>query len=114
MNTITSEEFITKRKHAKYRASTHNHPKVLLEHNIPVPTTKRGGARVWDHFYPFESMAPGDSFWVESSSNCTSGAVTQFAKKSGWKFITRAQSKDGVPNRICANSKRGTRVWRVA
>lgn len=100
-----------------------NHPLIPeIVSNIPPPIELRGGLRKMDHYYPFERMqAPRmvdgewiyDSFWVPSSTGCTPGAVTKFAKKSGWRFTTRGETKDGNPNKTATKSLRGTRVWRI-
>lgn len=92
-------------------------PKIISTR--PIPVEARGGLRKFDHFYPFESMNTGDSFWVPSPTGCTPGAVAKFAKKSEWKFVTRAQAEDGTPNSKISGvrargKKRGTRVWRIA
>lgn len=92
-----------------------NHPDIpVIESGVPLPVERRGGVRKFDHFYPFENMGVGDSFWVPSTTYCTAGAVTRFAKRTGWKFVTRAQTRDGKPNKGAGKAKRGTRVWRVA
>lgn len=92
-----------------------NHPTVpQIEHGVPPPVEARGGVRKYDHFYPFERMLVGDSFWVSATSSCTAGAVTKFAKRTGWRFVTRGQTQDGTVNRLATKSLRGTRVWRTA
>lgn len=97
------------------RQATVNHPAPpVIDRHIPPPLEYRGGERWFDHFYPFEQMLPGDSFWVSSDTGCTPGAVTKFARRTGWKFMTRAQSRDGVPNGKVSRRERGTRVWRIA
>jgi hypothetical protein len=113
---MNSRKYIIARKAARVLqvANHKEQPKVVYDILPPVET--RGGVRKYDHFYPFEDMKPGGSFWVESSSRCTLGAVTKFAKKTGWKFMTRAQTEDGRANnevRESKNVKRGTRVWRL-
>lgn len=109
------DRYLQQRKKAKVLAVP-NHPETpKIDHHIPPPVEARGGVRKFDHFYPFEEMKPGDSFWVPSQTYCTAGAVTKFAAKSGWKFISRGQSQDGKANSQVGNkSKRGTRVWRVS
>lgn len=108
-------EYLEHRKKSR-RIKVPNHPdSPKIVSDIPIPAESRGGLRKFDHYYPFEDMKPGDSFWVPSTSYCTGGAVTKFAKKSGWKFVTRGQSEDGVQNKKVSNNKlRGTRVWRIA
>lgn len=111
---ITTSTYIEERQ-ASRRLKVPNHPSPPeIDHNIPIPTEARGGTRKYDHFYPFEQMQPGDSFWVPSTTQCTSGAITKFSKKSGWKFTSRAQTKDGCSNKQVSRGKRGTRVWRVS
>ncbi len=99
---------------------TQNHRKKppQIEHNIPLPAgfkKTRGGARNFSHYYPFEEMQPRDSFWVEGKSNgCTCGAVSRFMKRTGWRLITRSQTKDGRPNKEEPDQrKHGIRVWRI-
>lgn len=102
-------------RRAAPRMQVPNHPEApVIVSNIPVPGEARGGLRKFDHYYPFEDMKPGDSFWVPSATQCTAGAVTKFAKKSGWKFISRAQALDGRKNTEVGKAHRGTRVWRTA
>lgn len=108
-----SASYLKARKSAK-RLQVPNHPsRPRVVYSIPLPIENRGGTRKFDHFYPFEEMRVGGSFWVPSSSHCTSGAVTRFSKRTGWKFVTRAQSKDGRPNTQVSMDQRGIRVWRV-
>jgi hypothetical protein len=111
-------DYITSRKSAR-RIKVPNHPdQPVIEHKLfPIPIEKRGGSRPrrFDHFYPLEEMEVGDSFWVPADTTCTSGALTKFAKRTGWKFTYRAQTQDGKPNdRVRKDTnKRGTRVWRI-
>lgn len=108
-----AETYLAKRKNAKrIRPQSHEVKPPEIEHGIPPPKETRGGARNFSHFYPFEEMKVGDSFWVGGETMCTRGAVTDFAKRSGWKFVCRAQTKDGKPN-AGQGGGRGTRVWRV-
>lgn len=94
-----------------------HHPKAPeIEKGIPVPTQTRGGTRRFDSFYPLEQMQPGNSFWVPSETGCTLGAVSKFARKSGWKFVTRGQTKEGQKNSEVSGKRkglRGIRVWRT-
>lgn len=101
-------------RHLAKKLKVPNHPRQPeIVYNIPAPVEARGGTRKFDHFYPFEKMKVGASFWVPSHTNCTAGAVTKFAKKSGWKFISRGQSQDGRANNEVSAKDRGTRVWRI-
>lgn len=112
----TVNEYITRRKSARLLVVPNHPERPRIVSHIPVPVQTRGGARKWDNFYPFQDMKPGDSFWVPSETNCTGGAVTKFAKKSGWKFVTRGVTEDGRKNgEVSGKVKglRGTRVWRV-
>lgn len=107
-------DFIEARK-ASRRMQVANHPvaPTMDSPARPIPVETRGGLRKYDHFYPFEEMAVGDSFWVPSDTGCTPGAVTKFAKKSGWRFVTSAQTFDGISNTTAPRKMRGTRVWRI-
>lgn len=110
------QNYIARRKAAK-RVAAENHPEPpRIVSNIPIPVETRGGARAerYRHFYPFEDMKVGDSFWVPSGTQCTAGAITKFAKKSGWKFTQRGQAEDGRRNKSVGAAQRGTRVWRTA
>lgn len=113
----SQDQYIGARKVAK-PLHVANHPdQPRIDHDRPIPVEARGGLRKYDHFYPFEQMQPGDSFWVPAESNCTAGAVTKFAAKSGWSFTSRAETQDGRPNSTVGSSKkglRGRRVWRVS
>ena len=110
---IEEKDYVSARRESR-RIRVPNHPKTPeIEKNIPLPVEARGGLRKFDHYYPFEEMLPGDSFWVPSSTEYTAGAVTKFARKSGWKFVTRGQGKDGEKNSELGKGSRGTRVWRV-
>lgn len=114
---MNEKQYIKARKKAS-RLEVPNHPEPpQIVSNIPVPEETRGGSRHHTHYYPFEEMKPGDSFWVPANSHCTLGAVTKFAKKSGWKFVTRAQGICGKKNgELCGKTLdlRGTRVWRTS
>lgn len=112
---MISKVYIAKRKAAK-RLEVPNHPeppRVISDR--PIPVEARGGTRKFTHFYPFEEMKPGDSFWVPSGTQCTAGAISKFAKKSGWRFTSRGQAEDGRANGQISGTRaeRGTRVWRV-
>ena len=64
------------------RLKVPNHPaRIEIVSNIPVPVEARGGVRKFDHYYPFEDMGPGDSFWVPSATQCTAGARNEVCKK---------------------------------
>ena len=120
MHVSSPRQYIAARKASK-RIIAQHHPDVpVIVSDRPIPVETRGGLRKFDHFYPFEEMKPGDSFWVPthgSTSICTKGAVSRFAKKSGWKFITRSQSEDGRANSLICNHSRpkyaGIRIWRI-
>lgn len=115
LDQVSMGDFLTKRKEGK-KVKPVAHPQATpeIDHDVPVPVELRGGSRNFSHFYPFEEMAVGDSFWVQADSNCTSGACSKFAKKTGWGFVTRSQTKDGKRNRKRNGTGRnGTRVWRV-
>lgn len=84
-----------------------------VETGVPLPIEARGGTRKFDHRLPFENMLVGDSFWVKGGGKNVNSAVTKFAKKSGWKFVTRGQGQDGTANVKLSNKLRGTRVWRT-
>lgn len=88
---------------------------VEIEQGVPIPVETRGGVHVanFDHFYPFEDMKVGDSFWVADGLAAVRPATTKFAAKSGWKFLTRAQSREGKKAMNTPHSKRGVRVWRT-
>ena len=107
-------EYVESRKNARLLVVPNHPDRPEIVSNIPIPLEKRGGVRKYDHFYPFEDMKVGDSFWVPSTTYCTLGAITKFSKKTGWKFSTRAQSKDGLSNNKVAVEKRGVRVWRIS
>lgn len=112
---VERTKYLKERKTAKLLlVPNHPEPPVIVS-NIPIPVEARGGTRKFDHFYPFELMKPGDSFWVQSGTQCTAGAVTKFAKRTGWRFVSRGQTEDGVPNiKATNNRKRGTRIWRIS
>lgn len=112
--TVTEDYLVSRRKSRVL--SVPNHPqRPEIEHGIPVPLERRGGVRKFDHFYPFEDMKPGDSFWVPGETYCTAGAITKFSKRTGWKFVSRRQTKEGLSSaEIKNNRKLGTRVWRVS
>lgn len=110
---ISSEAFVEARKKARRIPVQHHPEEPEIVYDVPIPIERRGGLRKFDHYYPFEEMKVGASFWVPSDTGCTPGAVTKFAKKSGWRFRTRAQSKDGRSNNQVDVDQRGTRVWRI-
>ncbi len=116
MTTDSSETYLAKRRSAK-RHGTVNHPEPpKIERGVPLPVEARGGTRPrrYDHLYPFEDMRVGDSFWVPAGEwNCTSGAMTKFARRTGYKFISRGQARDGRANSGVGQGERGTRVWRM-
>ncbi len=114
------ESYILDRKKAR-EMKVSNHPsRPPIDSDRPIPAEARGGVRKHDHFYPFEQMKVGDSFWIASergTKGCTAGAITKFAKKSGWKFTSRAQTEDGRSNKMVSGTRtgiRGTRIWRTA
>lgn len=109
--------YIEERKKSRKLAIANHPERPKIVSSIPAPVEARGGLRKFDHFYPFEDMKPGDSFWVSSETECTAGAVTKFAKKSGWRFVTRGQTEDGRKNADVSGKRkgiRGTRVWRIS
>lgn len=110
---MTVGEFILARKRSDRIQVEHHPASPEIVYDIPAPVEARGGLRKFDHYYPFEEMKPGASFWVPSETGCTPGAVTKFAKRTGWKFATRAQAKDGRANNKVGSKERGTRVWRL-
>lgn len=110
---IRKGSYVERRKASPMLKTDHHPKRPEIVSNIPAPERKIGGARRYDHFYPFEEMRVGDSFWVPGETQCTRGAVTKFAKKSGWRFTVRAESKDGRPWSKVGKEKRGLRVWRL-
>jgi hypothetical protein len=108
--------YIAARKRAKRVAAVNHSAPIKIIYSRPIPVEKRGSMK-FHHFYPFEDMKPGGSFWIQSDEKlmCPRAAVSQFAKKSGWKFITRGQSKDGRPNKeVHRLGERGVRIWRIS
>jgi hypothetical protein len=103
-----------RRKVGLEKACVHGDDPIVIDHDRPPPIERRGGAfNRKAHFYPFEAMRPGDSFWVPGQTKCTNGAVTKFAKRTGWRFTTRAEAQDGRVNSKVSPSLRGIRVWRL-
>ena len=120
MHISSPRQYIAARKASKRTIAQHHPETPIIVSDRPIPVETRGGLRKFDHFYPFEEMKVGDSFWVPlhgSTSACTKGAVTKFAKKSGWQFTTRSQDKAGRANSRIASHMRfklaGIRIWRV-
>lgn len=119
------EKYLEARRSAK-RVKVANHPKPPeITWDFPL-VERRGGARQarFNHFYPLELMPEPRyeitsdtlqyaSFWVKGESRCTAGALTKFARRTGWKFKSRAQAEDGTSNSKVGKAKRGLRVWRV-
>lgn len=114
-------DFLARRRAAKKLQSTDEHgPRPRIERGVPVPAELRGGPRHFAHFYPFEDMEIGDSFWVPGGTTCTNGAAMKFGEKTGWQFRCRAETRDGrrvktVGSRPAPGKphERGTRVWRI-
>lgn len=112
---MSLENYLDVRRKAPVRKTQHHGAKPPeIEKGIPIPQETRGGAHNFSHFYPFEEMEVGDSFWIKGSTGCTKGAVSDFAKKTGRKFTCRSQSKDGRSNKAVGKEHRGLRVWRIA
>lgn len=121
---LSPEQYVRARL-ASRRVSVSNHPdEPELTFTRPAPTkvpgkSSPGGARggfrwcKFDHFYPFEVMLVGQSFWVPSQRGCTHGAVTKFARASGWKFVCSSEGEDGTRNRQLPVEVKGVRVWRI-
>ena len=117
----TPEEYLANRLASGFRPSLKHGdsepPKIESAGQFPIPMkVPRGtGHMNGTHFYPFENMKIGDSFWVSDpeGKRCTAVAVSRFAKKTGWKFLTRCQTEDGRPGSKVKQKYRGTRVWRV-
>lgn len=61
-----------------------------IEKNVSVPDSRR---------YPFPDMKVGDSYYDDDGMNLRS-AAWQFARRHGWKFITRREGE-------------GVRIWRM-
>lgn len=111
-----TNDYIAQRLASRRFSRTEHHPEPpQIDSDRPIPVEARGGLRNGNfiHFYPFERMRVGDSFWVPEGQKCTAGAMHRFAKRSGWTFISRAQAQDGRPIRTVGVAKRGTRVWRT-
>lgn len=125
-----SNEYCQKRQKApRLKPTKHPGPRPLVEKDRPIPVelverqtrrdyskSKLGGARNFSHFYPFEDMEIGDSFWVRCETNCTTGAISKFSKKTGRKFLHRMERKDGKVikrGEKVGKSERGRRVWRI-
>ena len=82
---------------------------VMIDKNIPLPDRPDG-----PNFYPWEDMAPGDSFFVPGAGRgktdrrdgITRQINTGGAKKRypGTLWVQRAVTENGV---------NGTRVWRL-
>jgi hypothetical protein len=70
-------------------------PKIQIDKGVPIPTGYGG------YKYPWESMKPGDSFFVPNKTiKVVSASVAYAREKYGFTF--RCRSIDG-----------GVRVWRV-
>lgn len=115
----TPSDYLEARRQFKEVRATQHHgrrAKPEIEKGIPVPTRGKNAHANGRHFYPFEDMEIGDSFWVPDPAGhtCTKSAITAFASRSGWKFTLRGQAQDGRMNRVVGKkSERGTRVWRI-
>lgn len=105
-------EYLEFRNQAKVRPTVEHGreaPEIEPAGTFPIPPRK-GGANNNTHFYPFERLAVG----VAADTYCTSGAASKFTQRTGWKFICRGQTKDGVLNSKAGPKARGCRVWRTA
>ena len=72
-----------------------------VQKGIPIPEPKSPGARK----YPWNKLAPGGSFFIPRKSvDQVSSAVSNAAKRLGWKFTMRSVIEKKVP---------GVRVWRI-
>lgn len=85
---------------------------ILIEANVPIPASKRGGRR--ESVYPFAELNTNESFWLPLPDGLEpakflrrmSSAIAAAAKRQeGRKYVVRALDKDGVP---------GARIWRTA
>lgn len=111
----TGEAYVQQRKANSVRPTHHaDLVQPEIDKGIPIPTQTRGGAHYMSHFYPFEKLEVGDSFWVPVDCKAVIPAMAKFAKKSGWKLISRGQSREGKSNNVAGRTKRGFRIWRVA
>lgn len=118
MSKTTGEPFIEERRKSRRTKPLHEPPpRPQVEIGIPIPPDGRGGnnSSSFDHFYPFERMKVGYSFWVAETKQNAMSAAVKFAAKTGRKFVSRAITKDGRKNGKVSNSSglRGTRVWRI-
>jgi len=110
----TVKEYLKQRREAKPMLVPNHPERPEIVYSVPPPARTKGGVRKFDHFYPFEDMKPGASFWVPSNTYCTAGAISKFAKRTGWKFTSRGETENGVPNAKASRKEdRGTRVWRL-
>lgn len=104
---------VARRSSRTMTSNKHGESPPKIERNVPIPEKKKQVSK-FDHFYPFENMKVGDSFWVAGDQYCTSRAVTQFTARTGWRFVTKGQSRDGRKNcNVGKHEERGQRVWRV-
>lgn len=110
---LSTEEYLEKRKKSRSMPTTHGLEEPEITYSIPIPKELRGGVGNFVHFYPFEKMEPGASFWVPGSTTCTNSAVGKWEQRTGWKMMVRAQRKDGSPNVHGKKGENGCRVWRV-
>jgi hypothetical protein len=66
-------------------------------------------AHLYQTRYPWRDMPVGGSFFVALPQSSLSGAVTNAAKKTGFKFATRSV----VETDENGNNVKGTRIWRI-
>lgn len=72
---------------------------IKFDDNIPIPTdAKRAGKYQW------QEMKVGQSFWSASKPTSLRNIANQAGKRLNMKFLTRAETKDGIE---------GSRVWRT-
>jgi len=111
---MPEKDYIAAREAAKPLKESKFDP-IEITLDVPIPLELRGGTRKWDHFFPFEDMKQvGASFWVPKEHvQSARSMATAFTKRTGWKFVSRAQSKEGVPNAKVGDKKQGVRIWRI-
>ncbi|OHD25438.1 MAG: hypothetical protein A2Y38_12820 [Spirochaetes bacterium GWB1_59_5] len=104
----------------------------VLEANVPVPTIKRGGRG--GEVYPFDEMAPGQSFFVaadedkpnpaKSLASTVSSATARYSvpaedgstktNKKGETVPVMVEVRKFVVRSVEENGVKGARVWRTA
>lgn len=75
---------------------------IKIQSGVPISNRKGGAGR--PSKYPFSQMLIGQSFWVSESRRSVGSAALIHGKTYNRKFITRAETINGV---------KGIRVWRV-